>query len=61
MNNKYKGLLLLLLFAFPLLSYSQVAKKRWRAYRIEYIAGLGVTNFLGELGGANQVGTHAFL
>lgn len=60
MNNKYKGLLLLLLFAFPLLSYSQVAKKRWRAYRIEYIAGLGATNFLGELGGANQVGTHAF-
>jgi len=60
MNDKYKKLLLVGLILIPFLGSAQVAKKRWKAYRIEYIAGLGVTNFLGELGGANRVGTHAF-
>ena len=30
------------------------------AYRYEVIAGFGATNFLGDLGGANQIGTHGF-
>src|ERR1022692_1178527 len=29
-------------------------------YRYELIGGLGATNFLGDLGGANQIGTHGF-
>ncbi len=30
---------------------------RWKRYRYELIAGIGATNFLGELGGANREGT----
>ena len=29
-------------------------------YRYEYIFSLGATNFLGDLGGADQIGTHGF-
>lgn len=36
---------------------SSFAGKKSKARR-EYIVGIGVANFLGELGGANQVGTH---
>jgi len=31
---------------------------RWKRYRYELIAGIGVTGFLGELGGANREGTN---
>jgi hypothetical protein len=31
--------------------------QRWKRYRWETIYGIGIANFLGELGGANQVGT----
>jgi hypothetical protein len=34
--------------------------QRWKRYRYEYSIGLGATNFLGELGGANQIGTNYF-
>lgn len=53
-------ILLFCLLAMPFLGNAQIAKKRWKAYRIEYTFGIGATNFLGELGGANRVGTHAF-
>lgn len=38
-------------------AYSQ-ASSRWKRMRYEVFFGLGATNFLGELGGANQVGTN---
>jgi len=51
-----KRLYLALLFCtlIPLLSHAQ----RWKRQRIEYTFGLGASNFLGDLGGANQIGTH---
>jgi hypothetical protein len=51
---------LCLLLALPSLSEAQHLRARWKAYRYEYSFGLGITNFLGELGGANQIGTHGF-
>ena len=38
-------------------AFSQ-ATSRWKRMRYEAFFGLGATNFLGELGGANQVGTN---
>ncbi len=60
MNYKITKTLLFCMIALPFLGNAQIAKKRWKAYRMEYTLGLGATNFLGELGGANRVGTHAF-
>jgi hypothetical protein len=60
MDYKYKRIVLICLAFLPFCAHAQIAKKRWKAYRIEYLGGLGATNFLGELGGANRVGTHAF-
>lgn len=54
MNKKIVFLLLILLI--PLLSSSQ----RWKRVRYEFSFGLGASNFLGELGGANQIGTDYF-
>lgn len=51
---------LLLLFALPNLLNAQRVRARWKAYRWEYSVGLGASNFLGELGGANQIGTNGF-
>jgi hypothetical protein len=48
--------LLLLILMVPLISSAQ----RWKRQRYEFSMGLGVSNFLGELGGANQIGTHYF-
>ena len=47
-------------------AFAQPGGKRHRStfgkkkppYRYEWIGGLGVTNFLGDLGGANQIGTN---
>lgn len=49
-------LLSCLICLIPLITYSQ----RWKVFRYELIYGLGVSNFLGELGGANQIGTNYF-
>jgi hypothetical protein len=52
-----KAVLVLLSFiVLPALSDAQ----RWKRQRYEFSVGAGITNFLGELGGANQVGTHYF-
>ena len=53
-----KAVLILLSFIvlFPAFSDAQ----RWKRQRYEFSFGAGVSNFLGELGGANQVGTHYF-
>jgi hypothetical protein len=58
--NKIFLRLLLASLVMPMMSHSQAFSKRWKAYRIEYDFGVGASNFLGELGGANQIGTHAF-
>ncbi len=46
---------LLLLLIFPL---TDAFGQPWKFYRHEVRFGLGASNFLGELGGANQEGTH---
>lgn len=57
-----KGLLLIiaLIFVIPFSGDSQRLKNRWRAMRAEVNFGIGATNFLGELGGADQIGTNQF-
>ena len=49
-------LLLSLIALIPSVSDAQ----RWKRQRYEFSFGIGITNFLGELGGANQIGTHYF-
>ena len=49
-----KKTLLLFFFILPLFYFSQ---SRIR-YKYELLGGVGMTNFLGDLGGANQVGRH---
>jgi hypothetical protein len=53
-----KALLLILtaILIIPAVSDGQ----RWKRQRYEFSFGAGVSNFLGELGGANQIGTHYF-
>jgi hypothetical protein len=50
----------LLLLILPMLSSGQRLRNRWKSMRAEVHFGIGATNFLGELGGANQIGTHAY-
>ncbi|MCK4664348.1 MAG: hypothetical protein KAT68_15875 [Bacteroidales bacterium] len=50
--------ILLLVLLLPLLLYPQ--KRRWKRTRYEVIAGTGVTNFMGELGGADKEGSDYF-
>ena len=49
-------LILVTILLIPAISEAQ----RWKRQRYEFSFGLGVSNFLGELGGANQIGTHYF-
>ncbi len=53
-----KAILLLLtaILLIPAISDAQ----RWKRQRYEFSFGAGASNFLGELGGANQIGTHYF-
>jgi hypothetical protein len=63
-----RKLLLLLLLLSPILSVAQYKKHRVKRannfsatkskVRKEFILGIGAANFLGELGGANQIGTN---
>jgi hypothetical protein len=54
--KKFSLLLLCVLFFA-----SQTADaQRWKRQRYEFSIGGGVSNFLGELGGANQIGTNYF-
>lgn len=50
----------ILMLTLPSLANAQRLRARWKAYRYEWSAGIGVSNFLGELGGANQIGTDGF-
>lgn len=49
-----KRILVLLVLILPLVGYSQ----RNRKYKWEASLGIGASNFLGDLGGANQIGTN---
>lgn len=51
---------LLLAFVFILLysDFSTAQSTLWRRKRKEFFFGSGATNFLGDLGGANQIGTN---
>jgi hypothetical protein len=50
-----KRLVLLLLLMIPLLADAQFRRKR---YKYELVLNIGASNFLGDVGGANQIGTH---
>jgi hypothetical protein len=51
---------LAVLILMPALVEAQRYKQRWKAYRTEVHFGAGATNFLGELGGADAIGTDYF-
>ena len=50
----------ILMISLPLFTSGQRLRNRWKSMRAEVHFGVGATNFLGELGGANQIGTHAY-
>ena len=52
-----KSLVIIILVLFTINSYSQ-RSARWKRMRYEIFYGVGATNFLGELGGANKEGTN---
>jgi len=54
--RKVLVIILLALFLLPDVSEAQ----RWKRMRYEVNYGLGASNFLGELGGADQIGTDQF-
>ncbi|MGI8893443.1 MAG: hypothetical protein ACR2GN_08275 [Bacteroidia bacterium] len=57
--KKILVIFILLFFSFQLFAQQRHRRsQRWKAYRYEFSFGLGVSNFLGELGGANQIGTN---
>lgn len=47
-------IILITILLLPVLTHAQ----KWKRNRVEYSFGIGATNFLGDLGGANQVGTN---
>lgn len=49
-----KKILVLILFFLPFISMSQ----QWKKTRKEILFGAGAANLLGDLGGADQIGTH---
>ena len=50
--KKHTLVLLISIILLPSLADAQ----RWKRFRRQFIFGVGVTNFLGDLGGANQIG-----
>ena len=48
------------LLGFACLLHENVSAQRWKTMRYEAQYGIGAGNFLGDLGGANQIGTHYF-
>jgi hypothetical protein len=58
--SKFKVLVAISLVLLPSLVSAQRYKQRWKSYRTEVHFGAGVSNFLGELGGADQIGTDYF-
>jgi len=56
--NKKVRILAVCAVIFPLIANCQ--SNRWKRMRYELCAGIGATNFLGELGGADKPGAHYF-
>src|SRR5688572_15126015 len=50
-------ILLFIALILPGILSAQRSRNRWKAYRSELHFGAGPSNFLGELGGADQIGT----
>lgn len=55
--KKLKMKVKVLLFVILIVASLGADAQRWKRYRWEAVYGIGVSNFLGELGGADQVGT----
>jgi len=55
-----KRIVFLSLIVFVLLPNFADAQ-RWKRYRRQIVGGIGVTNFLGDLGGANAIGRDGFV
>jgi hypothetical protein len=53
-------IVLVITLVLPGMLSAQRFRNRWKAYRTELHFGAGPSNFLGELGGANQIGTDFF-
>ena len=47
-------ILMLIVLLLPEISQAQ----KWKRQRVEYSLGFGATNFLGDLGGRDQVGSN---
>jgi hypothetical protein len=58
--KKSLSIVLGVLVLIPLFTDAQRLRNRWKAMRAEINVGIGASNFLGELGGADQIGTHFF-
>lgn len=52
--NKILPIIFFLLLFVATSSFAQ----QWKRNRLEYTAGLGISNFLGDLGGADRIGTN---
>lgn len=50
----------LIFLALAILAPSFSSAQRWKRMRYEWVGGVGASNFLGELGGADQIGTDYF-
>ena len=53
---RIKAIILCLIVIIPSLAEAQ----RWKRQRYEWVAGIGATQFLGDVGGRNQVGSDYF-
>lgn len=56
--KKLYVLIAIAVIILPGVTNAQRYKQRWKAYRTEVHFGAGPSNFLGELGGADQIGTN---
>lgn len=58
-RNKYiLFTIIIILLSLSVFSQGRRRSARWKQSRYEIIYGVGATNFLGELGGADQIGTN---
>jgi len=55
--NKFPRYIAIFLLLLPLMGQSQT--NRWKRMRYEFFGGIGASGFLGDLGGADQIGTHS--
>lgn len=54
--NRFPRYIFAFLLILPLFANSQ--STRWKRLRYEFFGGIGASGFLGDLGGADQIGTH---